>query len=177
MLMNAGISPVTNITAEIDILHEDDRWQGAVPAVEALVEAAVRAALTAAEETDPLSLSVVLANDAIVRDLNRDWRDQDKPTNVLSFATRDSGMPLPPEGPEPLGDVIVAYETCVREADSDEKTLPDYLSHLIVHGVLHLLGYDHIDADDATEMEALEAEILRSLGIADPYAGSEPIET
>jgi len=158
---------------ELDILPEDPRWQSAVPDFEALVEASVAAALDAADEVEPVSVTVVLADDAVVQDLNRTWRGEDKPTNVLSFAARDGDTPMPPEGPEPLGDVILAFETCAAEASREGKTLADHLCHLVVHGVLHLLGYDHEDPDEAAEMEVLETQILKGLGIADPYAESD----
>lgn len=161
---------------DLDILLEDPRWQIAAPDLDVLIDSAVDAALRAAGEDEPVSVTVVLADDATVQDLNRTWRDQDKPTNVLSFATRDSGAPLPPEGPEPLGDIILAYETCAAEAVSEEKAFVDHLAHLIVHGVLHLLGYDHQEPQEASEMELLEIDILKGLGVADPYAGGDLVE-
>ena len=106
-------------------------------------------------------LSLVLADDATVRALNKQWRRQDKPTNVLSFPGGDPIM---------LGDVIVAFETVRREAADQGKTLGDHLSHLVVHGVLHLLGHDHVQDCDADVMEGLERRVLAGLGIADPYA-------
>ena len=117
-----------------------------------------------------LEISIVLADDAVVQGLNRDYRGMDKPTNVLSFASLDADSPLPPDGPVLLGDVIVAYETVKREAAEENKRLEDHLSHLIVHGVLHLLGYDHVQEDEAETMETLEGEILARLGVKNPHA-------
>ena len=121
----------------------------------------------------------MLANDARVRRLNRDFRGQDKPTNVLSFPIEASESgPAPDEsgsGPRLLGDVVFAFETLDREAAAQSKLLSDHLSHLTVHGVLHLLGYGHGAAREAVRMELLESRVLAGLGIADPYtlAGQE----
>jgi probable rRNA maturation factor len=116
-------------------------------------------------------LSIVLTNDAEQRELNRDWRGKDSATNVLSFPQ------IEPFGPVIgiLGDVILARETLEREALDLGKSLSDHFTHLIVHGFLHILGYDHIDEQDALAMEALETQILAGLGIADPYEGTEPV--
>jgi len=117
---------------------------------------------------------VRLTNDQDIQALNRDWRGQDKPTNVLAFALDDDG-PLPVGGDEsgvPLGDIVVAFETCAREARDEGKPIANHLCHLVVHGTLHLLGFDHDVADDAEIMESAEREILAGLGIPDPYAGS-----
>jgi probable rRNA maturation factor len=116
-----------------------------------------------------LEISLLLTDDAQVRQLNRDYRHKDKPTNVLSFPALDDDTPIPPEGPVLLGDVIIARETTEREAYEESKSLKNHLSHLVVHGVLHLLGYDHIEDDEAEEMESLERSILGALGVPDPY--------
>ena len=110
--------------------------------------------------------------DARLRELNREWRGQDKPTNVLSFPA------VPPDrlATSPLlGDIAVAYETARREAEAEDKALPDHLVHLVVHGTLHLLGHDHLDPVEAQRMEALEIRVLAGLGIADPY-GDLPLD-
>jgi probable rRNA maturation factor len=112
---------------------------------------------------------VILTNDAKIRELNANYRDKDKATNVLSFPVEQQM----PDGPEVLGDVVIALETVLVEANEQAKSVPDHLSHLVVHGVLHLLGFDHIEADEAEEMEALERQILQTLSIADPYADTE----
>jgi probable rRNA maturation factor len=116
-------------------------------------------------------LSLLFTDDASIREINAEWRDQDKPTNVLSFPA----FPLAPGGmPGPmLGDIIFAFETVAREAAELEKPFEAHLSHLLVHGLLHLFGYDHINHDEATIMEGLETRILERLGLSDPYAGTE----
>nr|WP_029006098.1 rRNA maturation RNase YbeY [Azorhizobium doebereinerae] len=153
---------------EIDVLVEDDGWS-AVPDALAIAERAARAALASLGEEVPAEaeMSITLTDDARIRILNRDWRDKDKATNVLSFPA-----PELPEGvaPQPLGDVIVARETVLAEAAAEDKRPEDHLAHLVVHGTLHLMGFDHEDDDEAEEMEAAERAILAGLGINDPYA-------
>lgn len=133
---------------------------------------AARAAAAVLElfEPEAVELSVVLSDDATVRALNREHRGKDYATNVLSFPP---GF-LPPAGPRPLGDVILALGVVGREAAEQGKAASDHLAHLVVHGVLHLCGHDHDSADAAEEMEQLEREVLAGLGIADPYADSDP---
>lgn len=120
-----------------------------------------------------LSASLLFTSDEEVHTLNREWRDRDKPTNVLSFPmlTREELLDLAPDGPPVmLGDLALAYETCAREAEAKSIPLDHHAAHLIVHGLLHLAGYDHeISEEDADNMEALEVQILAKLGIADPY--------
>jgi probable rRNA maturation factor len=111
-------------------------------------------------------VTVVLADDAAVRVLNRDWRRIDKPTNVLSFPAPPGSSEMPPL----LGDIVIAYETTAREAEAEGKPFPHHLAHLAVHGFLHLLGYDHDSEEAAEAMERLEATILRRLGVPDPHA-------
>jgi len=158
--------------SEIEILVEHAAWLEALPEAEALARRAALAALDSVEaDCDrPLEISLVLADDSTVRRLNRDWRGKDAATNVLSFATQDDeGEPEVPDAPLLLGDVVLAFETCAAEAAAEGKSLADHSAHLVVHGVLHLLGWDHQDDDEAAEMEALETDVLRGLGIADPY--------
>jgi probable rRNA maturation factor len=126
---------------------------------------------------DRVEISLVLGDDALVQRLNRDYRGVDKPTNVLSFAALDDDGPLPSDGPVLLGDVVLAYETMRAEAEADGKTISAHLSHLVVHGVLHLLGYNHSEDEEAEAMETLERSILAVLDIADPYAAGEPGES
>jgi len=118
-------------------------------------------------------LSIVFTDDASIREINAEWRSQDKATNVLSFPA----FPLEPGGkPGPmLGDIIIARETVEREAVDLEKSFDDHLTHLMVHGFLHLFGYDHMNNSEAERMEGLETRILASLGLSDPYAGQDPI--
>ncbi len=145
------------------------RHAGAWPeGLEARAEQAARAAIAAAGATltGAAELSIVLGDDAQQRALNRDWRGIDKPTNVLSFPQIEPFGPLAGL----IGDVILAHETLVREAAEQQLSLEDHFTHLVVHGVLHILGYDHLEADEALVMERLETQILASLGVADPYA-------
>ncbi len=154
------------ISVEAGPWGDESRWR---PLVER-----VAAAVAARDELivpDAAELSLLLTDDAHVRVLNNQWRGQDKPTNVLSFPSADED-----DEPGPLlGDVVVAQETTAREAAEEGRTFDDHLAHLLVHGLLHLFGYDHEDDDEAEEMEALETEILLGLGIADPYADTEAV--
>ena len=142
-------------------------------------EALVERAAQAAGEGEPvlanprLMASLLFTSDAEVHALNREWRGRDKPTNVLSFPMleRDELSQLAPDGPPVmLGDIALAYETCAREAAEKAVPLEAHAAHLIVHGLLHLAGHDHVDSDAQAEaMEVLETAILAKLGIADPY--------
>ena len=149
----------------IEISRNSDGWP---EALDARAEAAVREALTQsrARITGAAELSIVLTDDAEQRVLNRDWRGIDKSTNVLSFPQ------IEPFGPVSglLGDIILARETLEREAAEQAVSFEDHFTHLVVHGFLHLLGYDHMDDDEALAMEGLETQILAALGVADPYA-------
>src|SRR6202000_2039778 len=143
---------------------------------EADAEAVIqRAIATAAEIADAdvgeAELAVMLTDDAGIRTLNNNWRGIDKPTNVLSFpALQPTGPVGPDDAPRMLRDIALAYETTRREADDEQKPFEHHLSHLAVHGFLHLIGYDHENDADAEIMEALEVEILAQLGIPHPYA-------
>lgn len=151
-----------------DIVITADCWR-AEPGAENIVQRAIVAAAGAAPgSTDPAELAVMLTDDAGIRALNHDWRGIDKPTNVLSFPA----IALPHSGSQPraLGDIAIAYETTRHEAESEDKPFSHHLSHLAVHGFLHLIGYDHDTDDDAETMEELERRILARLGIPDPYA-------
>lgn len=121
-------------------------------------------------ETGAPEVSLVFTNDAEIRGINAEWRNQDKPTNVLSFPA----FPLVPgKMPGPmLGDIIFAEETLTREAGELGKSFDDHLTHLMVHGFLHLFGYDHMEEDEAEKMEGLETRILAELGLSDPYGDS-----
>jgi probable rRNA maturation factor len=147
------------ITLDIEIASAG--WD-AEPKAQACVNDAIAAA--AARVPGEGAVSVLLTDDETVRLLNRDWRQIDKPTNVLSFPA-----PQQPAGEPVLGDIAIAYETVAREAAEEGKPFLHHVAHLAVHGYLHLMGYDHQTDSEAEEMEALEREILRSLQIPDPY--------
>jgi probable rRNA maturation factor len=149
----------------IDLEIEDPAWTTALADAEVLARAAVEATL-ASEGAVGEGVSLLLTDDATVRDLNVRFRRQDKPTNVLSFPA--------PQNPERfLGDVALAYGVCAREAREQGKPLAHHLQHLVAHGVLHLLGYDHMSDAEADEMEGLERVVLAGLGVPDPYLAGE----
>ncbi len=164
-------------TVSVEVSVECDDWLLACPDAVDLAATAARAALSrhvGPRAGAPLILGLVLTDDAEQRQLNRTYRGIDAPTNVLSFALADwagdPASPAPPAvAPVLLGDVVLAFATVEREAREAHKTLADHLAHLVVHGVLHLLGFDHQEGEAAAAMEAREVEILESLGIPDPY--------
>jgi probable rRNA maturation factor len=160
---------------ELDI---DSPWTGTTDWPDLAEAAAATLAQITPELANPrLSVSLLLTSDAEVHALNREWRGKDKPTNVLSFPMleREELLALVSDGPpELLGDVALALETCQREAAGKGIPLEHHVSHLIIHGLLHLAGYDHETApEDAAAMEALEIKALALLGIPDPYGDSE----
>lgn len=153
--------------AEIAVRIEAKSWR-AVPKIAALIRRAARAALATVPRGTG-SVSVLLADDEEIRRLNAEFRGKDSATNVLSFPAAEI-----PGDPEPvLGDIVLAFETCLREAEAERKTIEAHLAHLVVHGVLHLTGFDHETEKEAEAMEGRERAILASLGIADPYAIAE----
>ncbi len=174
---------------EVAVAIDCADWHTALPEARAVCRRAALAALLGAEALadvdigvgahERLEISILLTDDATVRALNRDHRGPDRATNVLSFAGADAlasdmdamqGDPIAGPAPILLGDVVVAFETVAAEAAGQDKTLANHLSHLIVHGILHLLSYDHESDDEARRMERLETGILADLGVADPYA-------
>ncbi len=162
-----------SIPLEIGVNRLGGAWAEGLPQAEDLAQRAVTAAIGRAPRASavrgPLELSLVLADDATLRRLNREYRDRDAPTNVLAFA---NGIPdaAPPAGQAAmLGDVVIAWETLCREAKAQRTSPADHFCHLVVHGTLHLFGYDHQASRDAEEMEALESAILRELDVPDPY--------
>jgi probable rRNA maturation factor len=158
---------------EIDIRIASSAWRAALPnpaaAVRRAAVAALKAELPAKAKT---GLSILLTDDAEMRKLNAGWRAKNKPTNVLSFPAENAVDPARP--PAYLGDVALGLATCQREAREQKKTLADHVAHLTVHGVLHLIGYDHMDDEQAEAMEPLETQILAGMGIADPYKAVAP---
>ena len=160
--------PITEVIVVADGWHSE-------PDAEAIIQ---RAVATAAETVNAglgeAELAVMLTDDSGIRTLNLNWRGIDKPTNVLSFpALPPTGAGGPDDAPRMLGDIAIAYETTRKEADDEQKPFDHHLSHLAVHGFLHLIGYDHEQDDDAEDMETLEREILAQLGIPDPYVDRE----
>lgn len=176
-----------NATMEtlVDLIVEDERWNGL--GLDERAERAARAVLAdLGLDAAAFEISLLACDDARMAVLNADFRGKPVPTNVLSWpaedraASTDGAHPrLPGAGqgtetggdmPEALGDIAIAFDTCRREAEHQAKTMQDHVTHLLVHGVLHLLGYDHIRPGDAGLMETTEIRILAALGIADPYA-------
>jgi probable rRNA maturation factor len=157
-----------------EVLVVADCWQ-AEPDAEAVIHRAIAAAAEIANaDFGEAELAVMLTDDAGIRTLNSNWRGIDKPTNVLSFpALPPAGARGPDDAPRMLGDIAIAYQTMRREADDEQKPFDHHLSHLAVHGFLHLIGYDHENDADAHAMETLETETLAQLGIPDPYADRE----
>lgn len=158
-----------------EVLVVADCWSAEAEA-DAVIHRAIEAAAAMVDtDTADAELAIMLTDDAGIRTLNQNWRGIDKPTNVLSFPALQppEGADEPDDMPRMLGDIAIAYETTRREADEEEKTFANHLSHLAIHGFLHLVGYDHEKDDEAEEMEALEREILATLGIADPYADQD----
>src|SRR4051812_24296945 len=159
-----------------EVLVVADCWQRE-PESEAVIQRAVAAAAeNVDEDVAEAEVAIMLTDDAGIRTLNSNWRGIDKATNVLSFPALQppQGATVPSDMPRMLGDIAIAYETTRREANDEEKVFAHHLSHLAVHGFLHLVGYDHENDNDAEQMEQLEREILATLGIPDPYADREP---
>ena len=167
--MSQRAHPITEVVVAADC------WQRE-PEAEAAVQRAIDAASAALDaETGAAEVAVMLTDDAGIRALNKEFRGIDKPTNVLSFPAPESGDNDAPDVPRALGDIAIAYETLRREAEEETKPFLDHLSHLAVHGFLHLLGYDHETDDEADAMEACEVAILAQLGIPDPYADQDRV--
>jgi len=162
-------------TSAIDIASPCPGWNQVCPDVEQLADAAAQLALRYAPRVvglEPLTrieLGITLADDDKLQRLNRDYRGKNVPTNVLAFPAWEVGTRPTSGAPLLLGDIVLGFETVVREAAEQRKPVAHHLSHMIVHGVLHLLGYDHRTEAEADAMEALEMSILAGLGIPDPY--------
>jgi len=163
---------------ELDVLIEDARW-GALD-LERMAGTAVLATLTALQvDADLVEMSLLACDDARIAALNETHRGKPGATNVLSWPAEDLSGPVPgapPSSPSPdvtgqiaLGDIALSYDTCAKEAKAQEKPMEDHVTHLIVHGALHLLGYDHVHDADAALMEGWERKILGKMGLDDPY--------
>jgi probable rRNA maturation factor len=153
-----------SITLSLDLRVADDRWQK-LKEVEQFATHVLAAA--AARMAEGGEVAVLLTDDAEMHALNKQWRGIDKPTDVLSFP---SDGPEIPGQPQYLGDIAIGYDTALRDAETMGRPFEAHMAHLLIHGFLHLLGYDHIEPEDAQVMEPLEVEILASLGWANPYA-------
>ena len=161
---------------QIDILYEDDRWETVELA--GLAERAAEVTLAhLGLDPEAWEIAILACDDARIATLNEEFRDKPTPTNVLSWPSEERAPEEPgavPDLPEPgldpeLGDIAIAYDTCEREAEAAGKPMADHVTHLVVHALLHLLGYDHVRDQDATLMEATEVAILGKLGLPDPY--------
>jgi probable rRNA maturation factor len=141
------------------LLIHDPRWKGLRPTVMRAAETILKA-----QKIKKSAVTIVLSDDAEVKTLNHSYRGKNKPTNVLSFPNGELE-----EGVKQLGDVILSYDTVSAEAEAQQKTIKHHLSHLTIHGVLHLLGHDHMNARDAKRMESIEIATLARMGIANPY--------
>jgi probable rRNA maturation factor len=164
------------VSLVIEMAVDDARWEE-LGDLEALAAQCVDAALRETEEEPGGSaeVSLLFCDDARMRELNRDFRGKDKPTNVLSFPGPGfPGADLPEPAPV-LGDIALGYETIRREAADQQKSFADHSRHMIIHGFLHLLGYDHETEAEAAEMEAMEIRILQRLGVANPYG--DPLQS
>jgi probable rRNA maturation factor len=168
---------LSSVLPATEVLVVAECWQ-TEPDAEAVIHRAIEAAAEFADaDVGDAELAVMLTDDAGVRTLNGNWRGIDKPTNVLSFpALQPTGPAGGDDAPRMLGDIAIAYETTRKEAGDEHKPFDHHLSHLAVHGFLHLIGYDHENDDDAEAMESLEREILAQLGIPDPYADRERMD-
>lgn len=165
-----------NISVDVVINHA--AWESVNIPLEDFAQDVINLTLSMAELSEELAerdieVCVVLTGDAEIHALNRDFRGMDKPTNVLSFATLDSDEIVPADIPFPLGDVIIAWETMQHEALEQHKEFLDHLRHMMVHGTLHLLGYDHMDDAEAAVMESLEILILEKMNVENPYTDDQ----
>jgi probable rRNA maturation factor len=175
--------PLDQVMDEFDIVIEDDRW--AALELEALAHAAAQATLGhLGLDPEQAELTLLACNDERIAALNGDFRGKPRATNVLSWPAEERGAVTPGGDPLPvepgidgmleLGDIALAFETCAAEAEAAGKPLADHVTHLVVHGLLHLLGYDHENDPDALLMEGLEREILGKMGYDDPYRENGP---
>lgn len=164
-----------SLSGTVDVVSEDTRWEAI--GIERLAREAITSAIAhLGLGPDQWEVSLLACDDHRIAGLNAEFRGKAQPTNVLSWpsaeraAAEDGGQPDAPDPTDPeLGDIAIAYDTCAAEAAAAGKAMADHVTHLIVHGTLHLLGYDHIRDGDAALMERIEAEILGKLGLPDPY--------
>jgi probable rRNA maturation factor len=152
---------------------EDARWRAAIPDAADLTERAIGIALEGLPDGRPVEVGVRLVDDGTIRGLNRDWRGQDKPTNVLSFPMGDPTPLTDADFPWLIGDIVMSFDTVSAESARDHKALDHHAAHLLIHAALHLIGHDHEREEDALAMEAAEVRLLARLGIDDPYADTD----
>jgi probable rRNA maturation factor len=167
MIEMSPIAAADDPSLTLDVIVESSLWEDQPEA-----ETVIRETITVAAKSTARAaaeIAILLTDDSAIRKINRQWRDQDKPTNVLSFPANEAGLEA-----GHLGDIVIAYETLAREAAAENKPFAHHLAHLTIHGYLHLLGYDHMSDTDAVQMEKLETALLEKLGIPDPYAHAEP---
>lgn len=163
----------------VEILTEDDRWSPlGLDRIAAVAAEAVERHLG----LPPLDIAILACDDTRIAVLNAEFRGRETPTNVLSWPSEERGAEVEGERPDPprdseVGDLAISYDTCAREARAQGKSLADHATHLVVHGILHLLGYDHVRDRDGDLMERTETVILGQLGIADPYGGADAANT
>ena len=170
---------------EIELILEDQRWVEVSSDFAFLKKAALLALSQQPAKTAPPDIVamksphrlavLVMSDDASIKDLNKTYRGKDKATNVLSFPSTESLLPGEENEPVHIGDVILAYDYVSEEAKNEKKALQTHLSHLVVHGVLHLLGYDHETTKDAEAMETLEIKLMKQLGLENPYEGEPDV--
>lgn len=152
------------VTDGFELTIKEKRWKTVLPRYRSFCKKAVSAVI----DLSNASVSVVLAGDDFVHQLNAEYRHIDRPTNVLSFPMPFVDVPM-----RPMGDIVLSLDALERECKEQNKTLEEHLAHLLIHGALHLKGYDHITDEEAYEMEALEIEIMQDLGYENPYKGEE----
>ena len=148
----------------LEITVKDSRWKKNLPHYRAFCRKAINSVIDLKNNT----VSVVLADDTFVHALNLEYRHIDRPTNVLSFPMPFVDIPM-----RPMGDIVLSLDTLEKECMEQHKTLQEHLAHLLIHGALHLSGYDHITDEQAHEMESLEIETMEKLGFENPYKGEQ----
>jgi probable rRNA maturation factor len=165
---------MTATEINIDINCDNDRWHEVIPDIDLMIERTCKSVINATgiqKFAKVIEVSVMLADDNFVQDLNKEYRGKDNPTNVLSFPSEEFTAGDYEQADEfvMLGDIAIALETIEREAIEQDKDIKDHLTHMVVHGTLHLLGYDHIEDEEAEDMEGLEVKILEDMEIENPY--------
>lgn len=178
-MTDLGAAPVFDLDFNlvVDVSSDQPAWAEKLGALDQLTTKLAKTVLArvgldddmAALKPAVVEVSIRFSSDDVVKDLNRVYRGMDKPTNVLSFAQLDGDLDMPPGAPLMLGDIVLAFETCSREAADQQKPFSDHVSHLIIHGLLHLLGFDHEENDEAEAMEQWEIRLLGEFGLPDPY--------